>query len=248
MPKKTEKTDKKIKSSGKGERFADMSATAVVIKEPSLEELKTQPVEKAKKPKKAKVRGKNYLAAKKQIEPTKLYSPEQAFELLKKVSLTKFDGSVETHLNVATKGLSGEIIFPHFKGKARKVAIFDEALGKKIKEGEIDFDLLLASPADMPKILPLAKILGPKGLIPNPKTGTLTADPKKAAEKFSSGSTWYKTEKDFPLIHLTIGKVNQPVDELTANFQALIKTVDPKNIKKAVIKSTISPAIKMKFA
>lgn len=249
---KKEKTDKKIKSSGKGERFADMSATATVIEEPDLtatsnlsnssNESNSPKVAKA-----ARVRGKKYLSSKKQVELGKAYPIKEALELLKKVSYAKFGGSVEVHLNVIEKGIFGEVSLPHFQGKARKIAIFDEELGEKIKAGKVDFEVLLATPADMPKILALAKILGPKGLMPNPKNGTLVPDPKKAAEKFSGGGMHYKTDKDFPIIHLTIGKLVQPEEELVANFETLVKAVNPKKIIKAIIKSTMSPAIKISF-
>ena len=248
MPKnKEDKTSKKVKSSGKGEKFADMSATAAIIEEPDLTKATEVivPSEETKRPKASKVRGKKYQNNKKLIELGKSYPVNEAIELLKKVSYAKFGGSVETHLNVIEKGISGEVSLPHFKGKERKIAVFDEELGEKIKAGNVDFDLLIATPADMPKILPLAKVLGPKGLMPNPKNGTLVPDPKKAIEKLSGGGVYFKTDKDYPIIHLTIGKLNQPSEELVANFEVMIKAVNPKKITKVIIKSTMSPAIKV---
>lgn len=253
MPK--EKKVKKIKTSGKGEKVADMSAETVVVDE---EELKKQLAEEVKIPdqpkaaktsKPKKVRGKKYQAAKNQINKSTVLGPKEAFELLKKTaSGTKFDQTVEIHLNVLTKGLSGEVNLPHFKGKERKIAVFDDGLGAEIKTGKINFDVLLATPADMPKILPLAKILGPKGLMPNPKNGTISPDPQKAMEKFSGGALFFKTEKDFPLIHAAIGKIKQPTEELVANLEVFIKAVNPKNISKAVVKSTMSPGIKISLS
>ncbi len=255
MPKsKKETKEKKVKSSGKGEKFADMSATAVVIDEEAFEKELTKEtdgsssaeIKPAKKSSRIpKTRGKNYKNVKKLIDKTKIYSPKEAFELLEKISFAKFGGSVEAHLNVIAKGISGEVKLPHFEGKALKVAIFNEEIMAEIKDGKISFDVLLATPADMPKIMPLAKILGPKGLLPNPKNGTISPDPKKTAEKFSGSALRYKTEKDFPQIHTVIGKTGQPVEELAANFEVLIKAVNPKNIKTAYIKSTMSPSIKV---
>lgn len=253
--KEDSKKEKKIKSSGKGEKVADMSAGAVIIDE---EKLKEELAKEAKTPASPvspkggrggqKVRGKKYQAAKSQIDKNTVLGPKEAFELLKKiVEGAKFDQTVEIHLNVLTKGLSGEVSLPHFKGKERKIAIFDDGLATEIKSGKIKFDVLLATPADMPKILPLAKILGPKGLMPNPKNGTISPDPQKAKEKISGGALFFKTEKDFPLIHSAIGKIKQPNEELVANFETFIKAVNPKNISKAVIKSTMSPAIKIAF-
>jgi large subunit ribosomal protein L1 len=247
MPKKKEEKEKKIKSSGKGEKFADMSATAVVIDEAAIEKELQQEVKPLETAKRNKVRGKKYQATLKLLDKNKIYSLKEALELLQKISFAKFGGSVEVHLNVTAKGISGEAKLPYFAGKTQKVAIFDEKILAEIKAGKINFDVLLATPADMPKILPFAKILGPKGLLPSPKNGTVTSDPQKAAEKFSGNTLRYKTEKDFPLIHLVIGKINQPVEELTANFEALIKAINPKNIKKAYLKSTMSPSLKVSF-
>ena len=254
MPKKKIEKKGKIKTSGKGEKVADMSEETVVVDEEELkkqlaEEVKTPDQPPAAKTSKAqKVRGKKYQAAKNQINKDTVLGPKEAFELLKKiVEGTKFNQTVEIHLNVLTKGLSGEVSLPHFKGKERKIAVFDDGLGAEIKTGKINFDVLLATPADMPKILPLAKILGPKGLLPNLKNGTISPDLKKAMEKFSGGALFFKTEKDFPLIHTAIGKIKQPSKELVANYEAFIKAVNPKNITKSIIKSTMSPAIKVTF-
>ncbi len=240
---KTEKTQKVAKA-GKGERFADMSTGAVIIDEAAIEKgLKTpQEAERTREP---KVRGKQYQAAKKQVNQNLAYSPKEALELVKKTSFGKFKGTVEVHLNVLEKGLSGEVDLPHFSGKTRRVVVFNEELENEIKAGKLNFDILLASQADMPKILPLAKILGPKGLMPNPKNGTLVPDPEKAKANFSGKSLHFQTEKDFPIIHTVIGKVEQPTEELLENYQALIKAVNPKNIKKVVVKSTMSPAVKV---
>lgn len=235
---KKEDKEKKVKSSGKGERFADMSAEKVIVDENIAEE-------KVKSSRGPKIRGKKYQQLKTQVDAAKTYSPKEAFELLKKVSFGKNTQTVEVHVNVTEKGLSGNVNLPHFAGKQRKIVVFDDELASEIKAGKINFDVLVASPADMPKILPLAKVLGPKGLMPNPKNGTLVPNPQKTVESFSGNSLHYKTEKDFPIIHTVIGKVDQPTKELTENFSALIEAVNPKNIKKVVVKSTMSPGIKV---
>lgn len=254
MPKdketKTKKTDEKkekvvkktAKSSGKGKKFADMSATAVIVDEAALEKGLQGATGATKTP---KVRGKKYLEASKKIEAKKTYSLQEALELLKKVSLGKNNWTLEAHFNVTDKGLSGEVTLPHYQGKAKKVIIFDEKVAEALKAGKIDFDILLATSVDMPKILPFAKLLGPKGLMPNPKNGTLVPDPKQALTNFSGKAIHFKTEKDFPLIHTAIGKIQQPTDELVANFEAMVKAVNSKNIKKAILKSTMSPGVKV---
>ena len=246
--KKEKPEDKKIKSSGKGEKFADMSAGPIINEAEIEKELQqttaSEEIDK-KKTKEPKVRGKKYQAVKKQVDSNKTYSLKEALELLKKVSFGKFVGSVEVHLMVIEKGLSGEVNLPHFAGKTRRVVVFNDGLIEEVKAGKVNFDVLLASPADMAKILPLAKVLGPKGLMPNPKNGTLVPEPEKALKSFSASALHFQTEKDFPLIHTVIGKVNQPTEELEANFEALIKAVNPKNIKKVVLKSSMSPSIKV---
>jgi len=246
MAKKKDEKEKKIKTSGKGEKLADMSVeepVEEVVEEVVKEEAVTLEPEK---PKTIKTRGKKYQKAKAKVGQSTIFSLPEAIKLLKEIGQeSKFDQTVEVHLNLLVKGLSGEVTLPHFQGKQRKVVIFDEKLAEEIKLGKVNFDVLIATPADMPKVLPLAKVLGPKGLMPNPKTGTVSADPKKAIEKFNSGALYFKTEKDFPLIHQSIGKLKQPQEELIANLETLLKAINPKNISKAVIKSTMSPAIKI---
>jgi large subunit ribosomal protein L1 len=243
---KTEKTDKKAKTSGKGERFADMSAEAVIIDEAKIaEDLAKEAQEEEKAAKAPRVKGKKYKEVKKLVDPAKSYPIKEAVELLKKVSYGKIKGTVEVHLNVVEKGLTGEAHLPYSTGKARKVVVFSDELAEQIKAGKIDFDVMVASPADMPKILPLAKALGPKGLMPNPKNGTLVPNPKEALDSFSANSLRFKTEKDFPIIHGVIGKIDQPDEELIGNFEALIKAVNPKYIKKVVLSSTMSPGIRV---
>lgn len=240
---KTTEGKKKVKSSGKGEKFADMSA-GPVIEEPVLaEDVGTQRAAPALK--EPRVRGKKYQDVKKMVDPNKTYSIKEAFELLKKISFGKNPSTVEAHFNVLEKGLSGEVNLPFSAGKTRKVVIFSPELAEEIKAGKINFDVLLAAPTDMPKILPLAKVLGPKGLMPSPKSNTLVPDPQKALANFPASAAAYKTEKDFPLIHTVIGKLNQPAEELQANFEALVKAINSKNIKKAILKSTMSPGIKI---
>ncbi len=255
MP-KTKKTDEKEKktvkkATGKGEKFADMSATAVVIDESAFakaSESKTTE-EKIKAP---RIRGKNYLNAKKLVDRTKSYTLKEALALIKKSSVGKTNWTMEAHFNVNEKGLSGEVTLPHYQGKAKKVAVFDEKVAEALKNGKIDFEVLLATTADMPKILPFAKLLGPKGLMPNPKNGTLVSDLpagrqvlEKALVNFAGNAIRFKTEKDFPVVHTVFGKVNQPEKELVANFEALIKAINSLNIKRTVIKSTMSPGIRI---
>lgn len=247
--KKEAKKSAKVPGLAGGQRVKDMSSTAVIIEEPVLTEVAEGSKEtKAPKVKKTqKIRGKKYQNAKKMIDKNKIYSLEEAIKLVKKSSYSKFGGSIEAHFNVSKKGLSGEAQLPYLKGKEKKVAIVNPEILEKIKAGKFDFDVLLATPADMPKLVPFAKVLGPKGLMPNPKNGTIVPDPEKAKAKFGEPKFTYKTESDFPLIHTIIGKFDQKDEELITNFKALVKAIGPTNIQKTFIKASMGPGIKVKI-
>lgn len=203
---------------------------------------------KAKKTRK-RVRSKRYQEMIMQVEPQKLYSITDALTLLRKVSLTKFDPSVELHINVAEKGLRGAVTLPHGSGKQIKVAIADTDTIDKIiamvEEGKIDFDALIAVPAVMTKLAKVARFLGPKGLMPNPKNGTISPTPEKVADKLKKGEINWKTETDFPLIHLVIGKLSFKDSQIEENFKALIKSIGDTKIKAVTLKSSMSPGIKV---
>lgn len=185
--------------------------------------------------------GKKYLEAKKLVDPKKVYSPSEAFELVKKTSTSSFDGTVEVHLNVTDKNLRGIVALPNGTGKQVRVRIADDAL---IANPVIDFDILVASPDMMPKLAKIAKILGPKGLMPNPKTGTIGPDPEKLAKELSGGQTQWKTQPDFPIIHATIGKVSWEPKKLADNFAALTKSIGKDKIVSVFVKATMGPAIR----
>jgi large subunit ribosomal protein L1 len=114
-----------------------------------------------------------------------------------------------------------------------------------IEKGKIDFDILVTHPSFMPKLARFAKVLGPKGLMPNPKAGTISANPEEVVKKFSKGVLRWKTEPKFPLIHQMIGKISFETKALAENAEKLINVVGKTHVKKAVIKSTMSPSIKL---
>ena len=205
---------------------------------------KTKQTGKAAKPKRA--RGRRWQEARKKINPQKTYSLSEAIKLLKSVSISRFDGSIDAHLVVKKIGLKGEIEFPYSTGKQQKIRIANEALLKDLEKGKIDFTLLIATPQMMPKLAKYAKLLGPRGLMPNPKAGTISDNPEELAKKLTGKTSW-KTEPKAPLIHLTIGKVNQPEHQIEENFKALISAVGQRNIKKAVLAPTMGPGIKIKI-
>lgn len=195
--------------------------------------------------KKLRVRSKRYLAARKKVDINKLYSIADALQLVKDTSLTKFDGKVEAHLTVTEEGQLGEISFPHLDLGAKKIVVLNDTVLAEIKDGKLNFDILIATPVTMPKLLPFARLLGPRGLMPNPKSGTLTDKPEEAVKKLSVAKTPIKTEKKANVVHLIVGKVSQPVDELKANIAELIRIVRPQRIKKLVLCSTMGPGVKI---
>ncbi|MBI3443256.1 hypothetical protein HY008_01160 [Candidatus Woesebacteria bacterium] len=200
-----------------------------------------------KKIKKIKVRGKKYKFSKAKIDSNKIYPLNQAIILVKETSYSKFDGTVELHLVVKKTGISANVKLPYSAGREKKIEIADEETVKKIEAGKIDFDVLLAKPDMMPKLVPFARILGPRGLMPNPKNGTLIKS-EKEADKFKGGSFSLRTEKDAPLIHTVVGKVSQKDQELIENAKAILAALGDKQIVRGFVKSTMSPSVKISLS
>jgi large subunit ribosomal protein L1 len=126
------------------------------------------------------------------------------------------------------------------------IKIADEALLSEVSKGKISFDVLVASPTMMPQLAKVAKILGPKGLMPNPKNGTISDNPQEAVKKLAGGQTNYKTESDHPIIHAVVGKVSFEDNKLKDNISTFLTTVGPDKINSVTLKSTMSPAIRLK--
>lgn len=194
--------------------------------------------------------GKAIKTAQSQVDRTKLYEISEAVKLLKKTNITKFASTVTVHINLQGKDAPSrvELTFPHMAGAAKKVAIVSDELLASIEKGVFDFDILVTHPSFMPKLAKYAKVLGPKGLMPSPKAGTVTPNPEAKAKEFAAGKTVVKAEPKFPLMHITVGKIDQKEEELVANIQALIEAVKPKFIGKAVLASTMSPGIKLQLS
>lgn len=188
--------------------------------------------------------GKKYIEALKQVDKTKEYTAKEAIALLKKVDFAKFDATVEVayNLNVdpkqADQQIRGAMVLPNGTGKTQKVVVFAEGpqakaaeeagadvvgsddLVQRIQDGWLDFDVAVATPPMMAKVGRLGRVLGPKGLMPNPKTGTVTMDVTKAVEEVKAGKVTYRVDKA-GLIHAPIGKVSFTEDQLFQNFKAL---------------------------
>lgn len=190
-----------------------------------------------------KVRGKKYLEAKKKIGDKKMMKLSEAIELLKKAKYASFDESVDLHMNVVKTGLRGEVELPHSTGKTVRVAIVNDTVLEQLAQGKIEFDVLVTHPSFMSKLARFAKVLGPKGLMPNPKAGTVSATPDEVAKKFMKGTLRWKTEPKFPIIHQMIGKLSYDSKQLTENAQAFINAVGKAQIKNVFIASSMGLSI-----
>ena len=227
-----------------GQRVKMVEAEAPVLTETNAE---GEVVKKTGKKIVEKIRGKKYVDAKKKFDNVKIYSAAEAIKLVKETSYSKFDGTVELHIIVKKAGISATCALPHAAGKTKKIEIATDETIEKLKNGKIDFDILVATTEIMPKLVPFARLLGPKGLMPNPKNGTLVPDAKKA-KAFSTGTVTLKTEKEAPLIHTVIGKVSQDGKELAENLEAIFKAFGgSKQVEKAYIKATMGPSVKVKI-
>ncbi|SFM23993.1 50S ribosomal protein L1 [Salibacterium qingdaonense] len=190
-------------------------------------------------------RGKKYQDAVKLIDKEQVYNTEEAIELVKKTSIANFDETVEAAVRLGVdprkndQQLRGAVVLPHGTGKTQRVLVFakgdkaqeaeqagadfvgEEDLVNQVQQGWFDFDVVIATPDMMAQVGKLGKILGPKGLMPNPKTGTVTMDVTKAVEEVKAGKVEYRVDKSGN-IHAPIGKVSFETEKLAENFKALV--------------------------
>ena len=209
-----------------------------------------------------KYRSKKYLEVIKDLDKSKSYPLREAIDMVKKLSYSKFSGTLEAHINTVQTGIRGLVSLPFASGKKIRILAFgkgsseagadligsDSTLADIEKSGCAGFDLIITTPEWMPKLAKVARILGPKGLMPNPKNGTIVSGEdglKKALMSFQAGKTEYKTESKAPLIHLGLGKLNQPTQELEANVKQLLMTLGKSKIKKITLSPTMGPAVKL---
>jgi large subunit ribosomal protein L1 len=239
--KKQQKEAEKRAEAKRTEKAEEKSAEVPVAKEAAPE----KPAKKQQAAAKTQARSAKYKEVATLVDRTKVYKLKDALEVLPKLQRAKFDETVELHLNTTGTGISGQVTLPHGTGKQIRVAIADDALIAEVEKGTINFDILIAEPAMMPKLARVAKFLGPRGLMPNPKNGTVSPNPTEVAKKYEGGAMNFKTEAKFPVLHLTVGKVSFGEEKLSDNVKALIKAVKTSNIKNATLKSTMSPGIKI---
>lgn len=234
-----DKHEVRVPGLGGGQRVVAMDADPIV----NTQETEVEKAEK--KAKKAKVRGKKYTEAKARIDNSKDHKVPEAVALLKEVYFAKFVGTVEFHATVRKVGMAVNVSLPHSGGKAKKVEVADDKTIEKLESGKVDFDILLATPEMMPKLVKFARILGPRGLMPNPKNGTVIKSADDA-KRFDTSKMTVKTEKKAPLVHVSVGRTDQSDKELIENIEALVAAIGPKQILKAYISASMSPSIKLK--
>ncbi|MGE8207233.1 50S ribosomal protein L1 [Heyndrickxia sp. NPDC080065] len=221
-------------------------------------------------------KGKKYVEALKLVDRTKAYSVSEAIELVKKTSFAKFDATVEVAFRLgvdpkkADQQIRGAVVLPNGTGKTQRVLVFAkgekakeaEAAGadyvgdseyiNKINQGWFEFDVIVATPDMMGEVGKLGRVLGPKGLMPNPKTGTVTFDVTKAINEIKAGKVEYRVEKAGN-IHVPVGKVSFDTDKLVENFTTIFDTlmkVKPAAAKGTYMKnisvtSTMGPGVKV---
>ena len=225
-------------------------------------------------------RGKKYIETAKLVDRTVLYDKEEAVDLAKKVAVAKFDETIEVHIKTGCDGrhaeqqIRGAVVLPHGTGKTVRVLVFakgtkldeaqaagadfvggEELIPKIQKDGWLDFDVVVATPDMMGVVGRLGRVLGPKGLMPNPKAGTVTMDVTKAINDIKAGKIEYRLDKS-NIIHVPIGKASFTNEQLADNFQTLMDAINkarPSGVKGQFIKSitlapTMGPGIKVNVA
>ena len=221
--------------------------------------------------------GKKYVEAAKLVDRTTLYEPDEAIALVKKAASAKFDETVEVHIRTGCDGrhaeqqIRGAVVLPNGTGKTVKVLVFakgdklseaeaagadyvggEELLPRIQKDGWLDFDVVVATPDMMGVVGRLGKVLGPKGLMPNPKAGTVTMDVTKAINDIKAGKIEYRLDKT-NIIHVPVGKVSFGSEKLGENFQTLMSAVikakptaaKGQYLKSVVLTTTMGPGVKV---
>ena len=222
-------------------------------------------------------KGRRYLEVAKLVEKTKLYDLDEAAQLIKQTSNAKFDETIEAHLKLGVDGrhadqqVRGAVVLPHGTGKDVKVLVFakgdkvdqalaagadyaggDELVPKIQNEGWLDFDVVIATPDMMGVVGRLGRVLGPKGLMPNPKAGTVTPDVEKAIADVKAGKIEYRLDKA-NIIHVPVGKASFTTEQIVDNYKALMEAVvkaKPSSakgqyLKSVTIASTMGPGLKL---
>ena len=229
---KLEKEEQKeAEKEAKAEERAEKGAQKVVVR---------------KKP----LHGKKYREIAKQIEKDQEYAIAEAIELALKTSPVKFDATVEVHvrINAKEKNIRGMVTLSGGVVKEKKVLAVTESNVEEViasvKTGKIDFDVMIAELKVMPKLAPLAKVLGPKGLMPSPKAGTAVEDVVKATEELKGGKVEYRADS-FNIVHMPLGKISFGSERIKQNYDAVIGVLPFKKIVSLYLTTTMGPSIKV---
>ena len=222
-------------------------------------------------------RGKKYVEAAKAVDRANLYETEEAISLVKKTAVAKFDETIEAHIRTGCDGrhadqqIRGAVVLPHGTGKTVRVLVFaknakadeaqaagadfvgaEELIPKIQNEGWLDFDVVVATPDMMGVVGRIGRVLGPKGLMPNPKAGTVTMDVTKAVNDIKAGKIEYRLDKT-NIVHVPIGKASFSEEQLADNFQTLIDALNKARpaavkgqyLKSVTLTSTMGPGVKI---
>ena len=222
-------------------------------------------------------KGKRYVEAAKLVDKTQVYDIQEAVALVKKAANAKFDETIEAHLRMGLDGrhadqqIRGAVVLPHGTGKTVKVLVFakgdkideaqaagadfvggEELIPKIQNEGWLDFDVVVATPDMMGVVGRLGRVLGPKGLMPNPKAGTVTPDVTKAVADIKAGKIEYRLDKN-NIVHVPVGKASFTEEQLADNFQALIDEINKvkpaaakgQYLRSVTLTSTMGPGVKL---
>lgn len=248
---KEQKRKAEARRQTKDSKKSKSEETDLVVEPTEVSEKAEKSEKKVKSSSKAKIHSKKYVEMSSFVEKQKIYSLSDGISLVKRTSMTTFDGTVELHINLNPqtlgdkKDLRGNVTLPHGTGKVINVVIADEAIITQIEAGKINFDILVAHPSMMPKLAKVAKVLGPKGLMPNPKNGTVSPDPEKRVKELSNGQVNFKTEPDNPIIHMIVGKVSFEDKKLSENIKEVIKTIGSSKISRMTLTATMGPGVKV---
>lgn len=223
--------------------------------------------------------GKNFTSATKEVDPEKLYEPREALELIKKIAFAKFDETVEVHVRTGLdprhqeQQVRGTAVLPHGTGRTQRVLVFAQAdkareaeeagadyvggedLAKKIEGGWLEFDVAIAAQDMMGLVGRLGKVLGPRGLMPNPRTGTVTMDVGRVVREVKGGRIEFRLDKT-GVLHAPVGKVSFEVDKLAENLGAFVDAVTRAKpsgskgqyLRSITVKSTMGPGLKLDIA
>lgn len=235
------------------------AAVETKLEEPKEEAKEAKSKVKKSKPKKGhKVRSKAYQEKAELVDKGKKYELNEAIDLARETSFSKKPGSLEVHIMTNSKGMRGLVNMPHLSGKNLRILAFgpgaleagadivgDDAKLDDLMKGRIDFDIVVTHPSWMPKLARAARVLGPKGMMPNPKNGTVTENLEKAINDLKGGKFEYKTEANLPVMHLRIGDLTQPNEELAANIKTLAISIGKTKLKALTLAASMGPGVKV---